>query len=130
MLDNAKTKISLSDPDAHDDSETRQTITVSFDAADAEAVNLLPDMLTGEQYVTVVKLLYKAAHVQNSILSSAYLEKLLLTKGEIDLIRENIKELRSEIEALPPIGKISLSDRKAVNSAIKKYESLSEYDKS
>lgn len=130
VLDIDITQISLSVTAADDDSETRQTIAVSFDAADAEAVNLLPDTLTGEQYVTVVKLLYKAEHVQSGILSSAYMEKLVLAKGEIELIRENIKALCSEIEALPPIGKISLSDRKAVNSAIKKYKSLSEYDKS
>lgn len=101
-----------------------------FAPSDRKAVDLLPARLTTEQYFTVIALLEKLNRSDDFEGKENYLKKLTAAKEEIAKIQKEIDSLNADIlKKLYPYDKISLKDKKAVDDIVKRYNALSDYDK-
>ena len=101
-----------------------------FAPSDKRAVDSLPARLTTEQYYTVIALLEKLNRSDDFEGKENYLKKLTAAKEEIEKIQKEIDSLNADIlKKLYPFDKISLKDKKAVDSIVKRYNALSDYDK-
>lgn len=101
-----------------------------FAPSDRKAVDLLPARLTTEHYFTVIALLEKLNRSDDFEGKENYLKKLTAAKEEIAKIQKEIDSLNADIlKKLYPYDKISLKDKKAVDDIVKRYNALSDYDK-
>lgn len=101
-----------------------------FAPSDRKAVDLLPARLTTEHYFTVIALLEKLNRSDDFEGKENYLKKLTAAKEEIAKIQKEIDSLNADIlKKLYPYDKISLTDKKAVDDIVKRYNALSDYDK-
>ena len=101
-----------------------------FAPSDRKAVDSLPARLTTEQYFTVTALLEKLNRSDDFEGKEKYLKKLNAAKEEIAKIQKEIDSLNADIlKKLYPYDKISLKDKKAVDDIVKRYNALSDYDK-
>ncbi len=101
-----------------------------FAPSDRKAVDSLPARLTTEQYFTVTALLEKLNRSDDFEGKENYLKKLNAAKEEIAKIQKEIDSLNADIlKKLYPYDKISLKDKKAVDDIVKRYNALSDYDK-
>lgn len=111
--------------------ETQEdTPVLYFAPSDRKAVDSLPARLTTEQYYTVIALLEKLKQSDDFDGKENYLKKLTAAKEEIEKIQKEIDSLNADIlKKLYPFDKISLKDKKAVDSIVRRYNALSDYDK-
>lgn len=111
--------------------ETQEdTPVLYFAPSDRKAVDSLPARLTTEQYYTVIALLEKLKQSDDFEGKENYLKKLTAAKEEIEKIQKEIDSLNADIlKKLYPFDKISLKDKKAVDSIVRRYNALSDYDK-
>ena len=111
--------------------ETQEdTPVLYFAPSDRKAVDSLPARLTTEQYYTVIALLEKLKQSDDFEGKENYLKKLTAAKEEIEKIQKEIDSLNEDIlKKLYPFDKISLKDKKAVDSIVRRYNALSDYDK-
>lgn len=111
--------------------ETQEdTPVLYFAPSDRKAVDSLPARLTTEQYYTVIALLEKLKQSDDFEDKENYLKKLTAAKEEIEKIQKEIDSLNADIlKKLYPFDKISLKDKKAVDSIVRRYNTLSDYDK-
>lgn len=111
--------------------ETQEdTPVLYFAPSDRETVDSLPARLTTEQYYTVIALLEKLKQSDDFEGKESYLKKLTAAKAEIEKIQKEIDSLNADIlKKLYPFDKISLKDKKAVDDIVKRYNALSDYDK-
>ena len=101
-----------------------------FSAADRVSVESLPARLTTEQYVEVVSLLAKLEQSADFQGKMDYASRLTSVKQEILGIQAKIDGINQDVlTKLYPFDRISLSDRGVVNDIMKRYETLSDYDK-
>lgn len=101
-----------------------------FAPSDRKAVDSLPARLTTEHYFTVIALLEKLNRSDDFEGKENYLKKLTAAKEEIAKIQKEIDSLNADIlKKLYPYDKISLKDKKAVDDIVKRYNALSDYDK-
>ena len=101
-----------------------------FAPSDKRAVDSLPARLTTEQYYTVIALLEKLNRSDDFEGKENYLKKLTAAKEEIEKIQKEIDSLNADIlKKLYPFDKISLKDKKTVDGIFKRYNALSDYDK-
>ncbi len=104
--------------------------TGDFSAADRSRVEALPARLTTGQYVEVVRLLAKLEQSKDFEGKENYAARLAAAKQEILDIQAKIDSINQDIlVGLYPFDRISLADRAAVNDLVKRYETLSDYDK-
>ena len=111
--------------------ETQEdTPVLYFAPSDRKAVDSLPARLTTEQYYTVIALLEKLKQSDDFEGKENYLKKLTAAKEEIEEIQKEIDSLNADIlKKLYPFDKISLKDKKTVDGIFKRYNALSDYDK-
>ncbi len=111
--------------------ETQEdTPVLYFAPSDRKAADSLPARLTTEQYYTVIALLEKLKQSDDFEGKESYLKKLTAAKEEIEKIQKEIGSLNADIlKKLYPFDKISLKDKKVVDSIVKRYNALSDYDK-
>lgn len=111
--------------------ETQEdTPVLYFAPSDRKAVDSLPARLTTEQYYTVIALLEKLKQSDDFEGKENYLKKLTAAKEEIEKIQKEIDSLNADIlKKLYPFDKISLKDKKTVDGIFKRYNALSDYDK-
>ena len=101
-----------------------------FAPSDRKTVDSLPARLTTEQYYTVIALLEKLNRSDDFEGKENYLKKLTAAKEEIEKIQKEIDSLNADIlKKLYPFDKISLKDKKTVDGIFKRYNALSDYDK-
>lgn len=102
-----------------------------FTEADWMAVEQLPESLTTEQYVQVVKLLDKLQQTENSEMNEIYLNQLIQAKNKIEQLQNEIDSINQEImNQLYPFEKMSVTQKRTVDDIVKRYQQLSTYDKS
>ena len=100
-----------------------------FSESDKAAVDGLPQTLTTEHYVEIVKLLTKLEQSEDFAEKSAYLEKLTQAKQDVLKIQAEIDAINAEVkEKLYPFESISLKNKAVVDDIVRRYEALSEYD--
>lgn len=101
-----------------------------FSAADRARVEALPARLTTEQYVEVVKLLAKLKQSGNFEGKDKYAARLAAAKQEILAIQAKIDGINQDVlTRLYPFDKLSWSDRAVVKEIVKRYETMSDYDR-
>ena len=90
----------------------------------------LPEDLTTEHYIEIIKLIYKIEESENREEYIDLLNELYLKKDRIDGIQKEIDSLNEDIlDKLYPFQDISIKDRDDVENIIQRYKSLSDYDK-
>ena len=100
-----------------------------FAQSDRDAVDALPGLLTTENYVTVIKLLDKLEKSEDFEGKEHYTSVLNEAKEQIQAVQDEIDGInRDVLEKLYPFNKISLKDKKTVDSIVSRYERLSSYD--
>lgn len=100
-----------------------------FTKEDVAKIEKLPDKLTTEHYVEVVKLIKKLERAENKDEYSHLLKDLNDKKEEIEKIKEEIESLNNEIlDKLYPFSDISIKDKKNVEEIASRFEKLSSYD--
>lgn len=100
-----------------------------FTEADAEAVTSLPDEMTTEHYVEVIKLMERLDRAENKEEFEHLLDDLAAKKEKIKEIEAEIAAINQLIiEHLYPIDEIGIEDKATVEEIIARYEALSEYD--
>lgn len=105
-------------------------VSSSFTAADRQAADSLPEMLTTEQYVTVTKLLEKLENAPDFDGKEAYRRKLTAARDAVAALQAEIDAMNAEIrEKLYPFDALSLSDKAMVDGLVRRYNALSEYDR-
>lgn len=105
-------------------------IILYFSISDCNEVDKLPEKLTGEYYVSVIKLLSKLENSDDFAKKDEYRKKLLDAKSEIEKIREKVRDLNFDIaDKLYPFDSLNLSDKKFIDDIMDRYYSLSEYDR-
>ncbi len=103
---------------------------LSFSLSDRAAVDALPDTLTTEQYVTVITLLDKLQQSEDFAGRERYLARLTAARQEIAAIQAEIDSINADVrEKLYPFDRITLKDKKTVDSIVARYRALSEYDR-
>lgn len=101
-----------------------------FSESDRAEADALPDRLTTESYVIVIKLLDKLDQSEDFDGKETYTAKLTDAKRKIAAIQGEIDALNAEIrEKLYPFDGITLSDKQTVDGIVERYEALSEYDR-
>ena len=102
----------------------------NFTNEDKQAVDSLPKALTTEYYISVIKLLDKLQMSEEFPDKQLYFDKLTKAKDTILNIAAEIDALNKDIQdKLYPFEKISLKNKSDVDNIVKRYELLSEYDK-
>lgn len=110
--------------------ENEDTVLLYFSDSDRKAVDNLPLKLSTEQYVLVTSLLDKLNNSEDFDKKAEYLKKLTDAKAEITDIQAEIDSINADVKAkLYPFDKMDIRDKKIVDSIVKRYNSLSEYDK-
>ena len=100
-----------------------------FSENDEAKVNSLPEELTTEYYVEVVKLLDKLENAENQNEYSHVLTDLKEKKTRLDKINKEIKALNKDIvEKLYPFSDLSIKDKEVVEEIFNRFEQLSAYD--
>jgi len=100
-----------------------------FSENDEAKVSSLPEELTTEYYVEVVKLLDKLENAENQSEYSHVLADLKEKKTELDKIKKEIKALNKDIvEKLYPFSNLSIKDKEVVEEIFNRFEQLSAYD--
>ena len=100
-----------------------------FSENDEAKVSGLPEELTTEYYVEVVKLLEKLENAENKNEYLHVLEDLKEKKAELDKIKKEIKALNKDIvEKLYPFNDLSIKDKEVVEGIFNRFEQLSAYD--
>lgn len=103
---------------------------ITFDKEDAEAVDSLPQDVTTENYIEVVKLLdklNKSGNKEDYQDERAILEK---KKEEIAEIQDKIKEINDRVlKELYPLKDLSLEDEDNVKEIQEEIDGLSKYDR-
>lgn len=103
---------------------------IEFSQEDAEAVKKLPETVTTENYVEVVKLLDKLNKSENQEDYEKERGILQKKKEEILKIQEEIADINNTVlEKLYPLEDISREDKKTVEDLQKRIAALSEYDR-
>lgn len=101
-----------------------------FTQSDRDAVDALPEKLTTENYVAVIKLLDKLEACEDFEGKDEYLTKLRDAKARIVAVQEEIDSINKDVlDKLYPFDKLSLSDKKTIDSIVKRYNALSGYDR-
>lgn len=101
-----------------------------FTAADKAKTDALPEKLTTAYRAEVLKLYAKIKNSFDFDGKIKYIAKLEKTKNEIDVLVEEIAEIKRLIkEKLYPFDNISLKDKKVVYELYGRYVALSEYDR-
>ncbi|MSS42556.1 terpene cyclase/mutase family protein [Anaerosalibacter bizertensis] len=102
---------------------------VLFTEEDVNKVKNLPEKLTTEHYVEVVKLIKKLERAKNKDEYINLLDDLNVKKKEIEKIKEEIELLNNEIlDKLYPFDKLSIKDKKNVDEIVSRFNKLSNYD--
>lgn len=115
---------------ADENAAVTETEKIYFTDEDKAAVKSLPDVLTTENYVDVVKLLDKLQNSEDFEGKQEYLDILNNAKAKILEIQAEIDSINADVlEKLYPFDKISLKDRKTVHEIVDRYNALSDYDK-
>lgn len=110
--------------------EDRGGVLLYFSASDRAAVDALPQELTTANYITVITLLDKLENAEDFAEKEEYRAKLTAAKGQIAVIQAEIDAINREIaDRLYPFEEMSLSDKKAVDDLVARYEALSEADR-
>ena len=103
---------------------------VFFSKEDMQTVNSIPDVLTTEQYVLVVKLLDKLSRAAEFDDMYDVRQRLEMAKMDIEVIQKEIDAINADVlENLYPFDKITLANKNMVDFIVKRYNTLSEYDK-
>ncbi len=122
----AETVTVVEDPDRQEP----DTELLYFSPSDKKMVDSLPEELTTEYYVSVVKLLDKLEKSEDFDGKEAYFVRLTEAKQKIAAIQAEIDALNAAIlEELYPFTDMSISNKKAVDAIVARYEALSEYDR-
>lgn len=101
-----------------------------FTKEDVKKVENLPDKLTTEHYVEVVKLIKKLEKATNKDEYIHLLDELNDKKREIEKIKAEIESLNDEIlDKLYPFNDLSIKDKKNVDEIVSRFNKLSSYDK-
>jgi hypothetical protein len=112
------------------DDGTEEQPLLSFSYSDRAAADALPDTLTTEQYVTVTTLLDKLLQSEDFDEKELYLERLTDARRKIAAIQAEIDSINEDIlDKLYPLDGVTLKDKKTVDSIVKRYLALSEYDR-
>ncbi|MBC8547122.1 terpene cyclase/mutase family protein [Clostridiaceae bacterium NSJ-31] len=110
-------------------SQEDSSVLLYFAQSDRDAVDALPGLLTTENYVTVIKLLDKLEKSEDFEGKEHYTSVLNEAKEQIQAVQDEIDGInRDVLEKLYPFNKISLKDKKTVDSIVSRYERLSSYD--
>lgn len=110
--------------------EEPDTAITYFTPSDRAAVDALPQPLTTEWYVEVVKLLAKLTASETFEGKAEYQEKLEAAKAQITALQVQIHQLNRDIaEHLYPFSEVTLADKALVDGIVKRYEALSPYDR-
>ena len=121
----SETKIIESPPD-RDGTESK----VVFSETDMAAFESLPKNPTTENYVLVITLLDKINRCEDFSGRDEIIKKLEEAKTKIAEIQAEIDSLNAEVkEKLYPLEKMTLSDLKTAEEIYRRYEKLSDYDK-
>ena len=100
-----------------------------FTGEDIEKVNRLPDKVTTQNYVEVVKLLEKLEKAENRSDYPTVLTDLQEKKADIEQIKKEIESLNNDIlEKLYPFSDLSLKDKENVYDIVARFEKLSKED--
>ena len=121
----SETEIIESPPDK-DGTESK----VVFSETDMAAFETLPENPTTENYVLVITLLDKINRCEDFSGRDEIIKKLEAAKAKIAEIQAEIDDINAEVkEKLYPFEKMTLSDLKTAEEIYKRYEKLSDYDK-
>lgn len=100
-----------------------------FSQTDKDEVESLPQKLSTEHYVLVVKLLDKLQQSEDFEEKQYYLDKLSGAKQQIADIQAEIDSINAEIaEKLYPFERISIKDKSVIEGIVNRYNALSAYD--
>lgn len=103
---------------------------IIFTDEDVEQVESLPENLTTEYYVEVIKLIDKLESAENKDKFKHFINVLQDKKKKIEEINEEIESLNKDImENLFPFDQLSSKDRKKIENVISRYEKLGDFDK-
>lgn len=101
-----------------------------FTKEDEDKAKTLPQKLTTEHYVEVVKLLEKLEGAENRNEYEHLLDDLHDKKAAIEKIKAEIEALNKDIlDKLYPFHQLSIKDKDHVEDIVARYEQLSSYDK-
>lgn len=100
-----------------------------FSGRDAALVKAIPDDVTTEHYVEVIKLMEKIETANNREEYTYLLEALSAKKEKIEGIEQEISGINQEIiQHLYPFSDISVKDKDKVEEITTRYQALSAYD--
>ena len=101
-----------------------------FSEEDFKMFETLPPVLTTENFVTVLKLIYKAEQTEG-FAGKEEIKALLYQKKQIinDIQNEIIDINKTVMETLYPFDKISVLNKSEVDLIVKRVNSLSDYDR-
>jgi len=110
--------------------QEENTVLLYFSNTDKADADALPNKLSTEQYVAVVKLLDKLSQSENFEKKTEYQAKLEKDKAQIMTIQSEIDRLNQDImKKLYPFNQISIKDKPAVYDVVDRYENLAPYDR-
>lgn len=102
----------------------------TFGESDVKAYEELPEPVTTEQYTAVVSLLEKLEQSGDADQYAEIEEGLKEKREQIEEIRKEIEAINAEVlEKLYPLERISLSDKKEVESILERIGNLEPYDR-
>ncbi|WP_062199316.1 hypothetical protein [Massilibacterium senegalense] len=100
-----------------------------FSEEDANEVKQIPDKVTTEHYVEVVKLIKKLETAKNKDEYIYALDELNMKKEKIERIKAEIELLNRDIlDQLYPFSELSIKDKENVENIVSRFEQLSPYD--
>jgi hypothetical protein len=100
-----------------------------FTEEDKAEFYALPETLTTEHFVSVLKLINKAEQAEDFPEKQKTLEKLYNGRQIITEIQNEIDDINKTAEGLYPFEKISAGDKPLIDSVLARYNALSEYDR-
>ena len=103
---------------------------IQFTQEDAQEVRALPEKVTTENYIEVIKLLDKLDKSENSQEYQQESEILEEKKDQINQIQEEIQDINDTVlKELYPLDQISLKDKKTVDEIQRRIAALGKYDR-
>lgn len=103
---------------------------IVFTENDVFLANNLPDRITTEHYVDVVRYIDKLENASNKRDYKQLLEELTIKKKEIEEIQNEIESINQAIlDQLYPFSNLGIKDKEKVDDIVKRYEALSTYDR-
>ena len=105
---------------------TEETI---FSEADSAEVRSLPEKLSTENYVKVIKLIDKLERAANKNEYTNLLEQLKNLKTELEALYDEINDINAQISDILSVDDFKRSDADLIDTLLEKVEKLSEHDK-